>query len=146
MSIRIGLFMTICALFFPLLVSWGGAHSSSGSAPPAVPATIAQVRGPSAAEWIGRHVTVEGFYYGETIPMIVDDIKRVYIDTPIPVDAYLPIVGPILPGLKTGDRVAVTGLVSRPEPGDPPQVAQEKTILRIHEAGQIRLLERKKSG
>jgi hypothetical protein len=91
-------------------------------------------------------VTVEGFYYGETIPMIVDDIKRVYVDTPMPPDAYLPIVGPIPSGLKTGDRVAVTGLVSRPEPGDPPQVAQEKTIIRISEPGQVRLLEGKKGG
>ncbi len=145
MSIRMGLFVTICSLFFPLLIPWGGAHSSSGSAPPAVPASIAQVRGPSAKEWIGRHVTVEGFYYGETIPMIVDDIKRVYVDTPIPKDAYLPLVGPIPPGLRTGDRVAATGLVSRPEPGDPPEVAQEKVILRIFEAGQIRVLERKKA-
>jgi hypothetical protein len=88
-------------------------------------------------------VTVEGFYYGQTIPMIVDDIKRIYIDTPIPPDAYLPIVGPIPPGLKTGDRVAVTGLVSRPESGDPPQVSREKTIIRISEPGQIRVLERK---
>jgi hypothetical protein len=89
---------------------------------------------------------VEGFYYGETIPMIVDDIKRIYVDTPIPEDAYLPIVGPIPPGLKTGDRVAVTGVVSRPESGDPPQVAREKTILRVRDTRQIRVLEGKKAG
>ena len=146
MSIRMGLFIAICGLSFPLLISWGGAHPSSGFASPAVPVSIAQVRGPSAADWMGRHVTVEGFYYGETIAMIVDDIKRVYVNTPIPQDAYLPIVGPIPPGLKTGDRVAATGIVSRPGPGDPPEVAKEKTILRVHEAGQIRVLERKKSG
>jgi hypothetical protein len=91
-------------------------------------------------------VTVEGFYYGETIPMIVDDIKMVYVNTPIPQEAYLPIVGPIPQGLKTGDRVAATGTVSRPGPGDPPEVAKEKTILRVHEVGQIRVLKRKEGG
>jgi len=95
------------------------------------------VRGSSSADYIGGYVTVEGFYYGETVHMIVDDIKRVYVDTPIPVGGYLPIVGPIPAGLKTGDRVMVTGLVSRPEPGDPPQVAREKTILRIRDPEQI---------
>jgi len=71
--------------------------------------TIAKVRGPSAANWVSRNVTVvEGFYYGETIPMIVDDIKRIYINTPFPPDAYLPIVGPIPSWLKNGNRVIVT--------------------------------------
>jgi hypothetical protein len=91
-------------------------------------------------------VTVEGFYYGQTIPMIVDDIKRVYINSPMPPDSYLPIVGPIPSSLKTGDKVAVTGVISRPEPRDPPEVSKERTIIRITEPGQIRLLEAKKSG
>lgn len=143
MSIRIGPLLIICVLFLPILACGGGADLSSGSEPPATSATIAKLRGPSAGDWVGRKVTVEGFYYGETIPMIVDDIKRIYIDTPIPPDAYLPIVGPIPSGLKTGDQVAVTGLISRPEPGDPPKVSQEKTIIRISKPEQIRVLKRK---
>lgn len=146
MRMHIGLSLTIGALIFPAFACGRGANVSSGSDQSSPSATIAQLRDPLAGDWVGRNVTVEGFYYGETIPMIVDDIKRVYVDTPMPPDAYLPIVGPIPSGLKTGDRVAVTGLVSRPEPGDPPQVAQEKTIIRISEPGQVRLLEGKKGG
>jgi hypothetical protein len=140
MNVGVGLSGVVFLLSFPFLFCCQRAGPPAGSTSSPVPATIAQVRGQKAAEWVGRLVAVEGFYYGETIPMIVDDIKRVYVDRPIPTDAYLPIVGPIPSQLKTGDRVVAIGVVSRPQSGDPRQVAGERTILRVHDAAAIRVL------
>ena len=70
---------------------------------------IMNVRGVEAVKLIGKQVAVDGFYYDGSIPMIVDDIRRVLVDMVMPPDSYVPIVGPRPKGVKSGDRISLKG-------------------------------------
>ncbi|MEJ2367331.1 MAG: hypothetical protein P8Z49_03015 [Acidobacteriota bacterium] len=124
-----------------LCVCCSSGSDAAREAVPPLKAEIAQVRGDSAEQWIGKRVVVEGFYYGETIPMILDDINRAYIDVLMPKESYLPILGPVPDHLKTGDRVAVTGMIDRPGPADSLDLASEKIVIRISDGRDIHILE-----
>lgn len=74
--------------------------------------------------------------------MIVDDFQRVLINIPLPVESYLPLVGPRPGELAGGDRIAATGLLGVPGPSDPTEVRDEIAVLRLETAGDIRILSR----
>lgn len=63
--------------------------------------------------------------------MVIDDINRVYVDTPLPPDSYVPIVGPKPAGLKMGDKISLTGTLLKPTSLNHPSVQREPVILRI---------------
>ncbi|MGQ9777953.1 MAG: C13 family peptidase [Thermodesulfobacteriota bacterium] len=102
--------------------------------------SIQKVRGPQMMTFFNKQITIEGFYYDGSIPMVIDDIKRVYVDTPLPPDSYVPIVGPKPAGLKSGDKISLTGMLLKPTPQDHPSVQREPVILRIERLEQLKIL------
>lgn len=91
--------------------------------------------------FLNKQVTVEGFYYDGSIPMVIDDIKRVYVDTPLPPESYLPIVGPKPSGLKLGDKISITGMLLKPTAQEHPSVQGESVIIRIERLEQLKVLQ-----
>ncbi|MEO0228314.1 MAG: hypothetical protein ABIL70_09735 [candidate division WOR-3 bacterium] len=102
--------------------------------------SISKVRGPERMSFINKQITIEGFYYDGSIPMVIDDIKRVYVDTPLPPESYIPIVGPKPMGLKVGDKISITGTLLKPTPQDHPSVQGESVIIRIEKLEQLKIL------
>jgi len=102
--------------------------------------TIQRVRGVDASKLLQQTVTVEGFYYDGSIPMVIDDIDRVALDMPLPDESFVPVVGTVPATLKSGDRVSISGTLFRPTNNDPVGVRGETTALRIVNAGQIKVL------
>ena len=93
---------------------------------------IMNLRGVAAQKLIGKEVTVVGFYYDGSIPMIVDDIERVLVDMVMPPDSYVPIVGPPPKGVKSGDRISLKGAkLDKASGSDPISVRNEPTVLRL---------------
>lgn len=90
---------------------------------------------------LNKEVTVQGFYYAGSIPMIVDDITRTYLNLPMPPESYIPIAGGGLAGMKSGDKVSVTGLLRKPVSSDPrytigePAVIASKSVRKIPLSG-----------
>ncbi len=91
-------------------------------------------------EMLGKRVEVTGFYYGGSIPMIVDDMERVEVNLPLPPGSFVPLAGPRPAGLVWGDRVKATGLLRRPAPGDPPHLAGLSAVLQIEKSEHLSVL------
>ena len=136
----------------PLLLAWAAIFScilaSAANIHYAMPAgvklqspSIQRVRGVDAPKLLAQTVTVEGYYYDGSIPMVIDDINRVMIDLPLPEESFVPVVGAIPATLKSGDRVSVSGMLFNPTNGDPPAIRGESTAIRITDAGQIKVLQ-----
>lgn len=90
---------------------------------------------------VDKEVEVEGFYYDGSIPMVVDSMETVRMDKVMPLDKYVPIVGPRPTGLEWGARIKVKGRVQRPTAGDPLGVQGQSVILRVSGAAQIQVLQ-----
>ena len=88
-----------------------------------------QIRSPELLRSLDREVTVEGFYYAGSIPMIIDDIRRTYDNIEMPTDSYIPLVGLRPVGIKSGDRISVTGVIWKPRTNDPKAVMDESVII-----------------
>jgi hypothetical protein len=102
------------------------------------------LRNSKLLESIGKKVTVQGFYYSGSIPMIVDDMERIEINLPLPKESYIPIVGQKPAGLKWGDYVSVTGILRKPKPTDPRFVHQESVIIELEKMGKVEFGAREK--
>ena len=103
--------------------------------------TIQRVRGVDATKLLAQTVTVEGYYYDGSIPMVIDDINRVALDLPLPDESFVPVVGAVPATLKSGDRVSLSGTLFRPTNNDQVGVRGETTAIRIQNAGQIKVLQ-----
>ncbi len=103
--------------------------------------SILKARGAQSAELLNKDVTVQGFYYEGSVPMIVDDIERTQVDMMMPPESYVPLVNRIAT-LQNGDEVAITGRLIVPaannlslfEEPSALQVAGNATITKITEA------------
>jgi len=103
--------------------------------------SISKVKSPEMKTFLNKQVTIEGFYYDGSIPMVIDDIRRVYVDTPLPPDSYVPIVGPKPSGLKMGDKISITGTLLKPTPKDHPSVQKESVVIRIEKMEELKILQ-----
>ncbi|GAB4373142.1 MAG: hypothetical protein Kow00128_22520 [Deltaproteobacteria bacterium] len=103
--------------------------------------SIRSLRGPELARHLNREVLSEGFYYDGSIPMVIDDFKRVLVDTPIPPDSYIPIAGPKPRGLKNGDRVKIRGMLTRPTKQER-MFHRESSLIRVARPDAISVVRR----
>ena len=78
---------------------------------------------------IGQKVSLSGFYYGGSIPMIIDDISRTDYNMELPEGSFIPLEGPRPAGLKSGDRITVTGVLERPEKTSP--LKNSRAVMKI---------------
>jgi len=80
---------------------------------------------------LGKQVDLDGFYYEGSIPMVLDDIRRVQVDMVMPPDSYVPIIGR-LKGVKNGDRISMKKVkLDRPTKSDPAYLHGEGTAVRL---------------
>lgn len=104
--------------------------------------TIGRLRGPEIATLTGREVTVEGFYYNGSIPMVIDDFNRVKMDMPLPQGSYVPVTGSIPTAVRSGDKVSVSGTLIRPSAAEPMHLRQEPSALRVTNPVQFRTIQK----
>jgi len=102
--------------------------------------SIAKLRGPEMMKYLNKQVIIEGFYYDGSIPMIVDDFQRVYMNMMMPPESYMAIVGPRPAGLKWGDKIVVTGTLSKPTAADLRYVQVESVIIRLMNPQNLKIL------
>ncbi|MBN1609357.1 MAG: hypothetical protein JW940_22190 [Polyangiaceae bacterium] len=96
-------------------------------------ASILKVRGPQRATQLNKKVAVEGYFANDSIPMVIDDLKRLDVDMPLPEEAYVPIAGQLPPKLHRGDKIKVTAtLVQGSQLGG--ILAREPTAIRLDNA------------
>lgn len=93
---------------------------------------------PKVLTMAGQKVTLSGFYYGGSVPMIIDDITRTDYNMMLPGGCYVPLVGARPEGLKSGDRITATGVLERPAPGSP--FTKSGALLRLASPGEIKVL------
>ncbi len=93
---------------------------------------IIRLRGPEAKNLLGKQVDLNGFFYDGSIPMVVDDIRRVMVDLVLPPDSYVPIVGPRPKGVKNGDRISLKRVkLDKPTKADAAFLHRERTVARL---------------
>lgn len=109
---------TLIALFLVcLLIAISAVYSITASESRAVNTAkvqTAQVNRTVLMNSMNKSVTIEGFYFNDSIPMIVQDLKLVQVDDPIPPDKYIPVTGTVPSSVKLGDKIKVTGKVQKP--------------------------------
>jgi len=140
----------LCALVLLCSVSLAYGQGAAGAAAPPTTAisrvqilspSILKVRGAEMRQLLTKQVTVEGFYYDGSIPMVVDKFDRVQLNMPLPREAYVPIVGPVPTGLKSGARISVTGTLRQPTAGSPTSVQREPSYVSVSNSNQITVLQ-----
>ncbi len=75
--------------------------------------SILDARGRSGAARLDQLVTVRGFYYDGSIPMIVDSIERTQCNMMMPPSTYVPLAAP-LQNVRSGDEISVAGRLVAP--------------------------------
>lgn len=103
---------------------------------PASTAARQALRTPTLLANMNKQITVEGFYYDGSIPMIISDMSLLQEDTLLPPDSYVPIVGLRPTGVRWGDRLSVTGVIQRPSANLP----SEPAVIRVNAASNFRLV------
>ena len=91
--------------------------------------SILAARGIESKQKLNQLVTVRGFYYEGSIPMVVDDIERVQCDMMMPAETYVPLAVRV-PQLQNGDEVTITGRLVTPAVVGL-QLQGENTVLRL---------------
>ena len=103
-------------------------------------ADLGSIRTQTMMRNLNKQVTLKGVYYDGSIPMVLDNIDRAYLDLPIPDEAYVPIVGPRPVGVKWGDAIEVTGTLKKPGPDDPPEVQRESAVIKTSQAADLKIV------
>jgi len=98
------------------------------------------LRTPQLLQSINKIVTIKGFFYDGSIPMIVSDMELIRQDRPLPPDAYVPLAGPRPSNLKWGDKIEVKGKLEAPSPNDPPDIKSEAIVIRPANVNKIKVL------
>ena len=106
--------------------------SGSGAVLQAVPVSL------SVLSRIGQKVSLSGFYYGGSIPMVIDDISRTDYNMELPAGCFVPLSGPRPSGLKSGDRITVSGLLERP--GKTSSLKNSPAVLKISSLENVRII------
>jgi hypothetical protein len=96
---------------------------------PRVNPGLERLAGPRLLELLGRQVTIEGYYYDGSVPLLVDDYSRVALNVPMPPDSYKLLVGKIPAGVRSGDKVQLRVQVRRPTDADPAYVRGAEAVL-----------------
>jgi hypothetical protein len=118
-----------------------GAAALTGLTPLARVTAAGRLRTPEVLQRMEQQVTLQGYYYDGSIPMVIDDYERIKSNMRIPDEAYVPLVGAPPTGVKNGDSIEVTGTLSRPSALDPRGVQAAAVVLRVADAQRIRVLQ-----
>ncbi len=103
--------------------------------PSPVTAIRQPLRSPAVLQSINKTLTMEGFYYDGSIPMIINDMNLLREDRLLPADSYVPITGLRPAGIKWGERVSVTGTIEKPT-----SLSTEPVAIRINTLSNIRVV------
>jgi hypothetical protein len=97
---------------------------------------LAKIRTPELMKHLNKKVTIEGFFYDGSIPMLVDDFEKIRVNSLLSQDSYIPLVGHKLK-LKWGDHVRVTGIL---EPGKA-SLAHEPAVLHLKGSSKVQMIQ-----
>jgi len=122
----------LCGQLAANIQASGEAPGSTSSPLKALPA----IRTPGLLRRLNQQVTVEGYFYDGSIPMLVDDFEKIRINSILSTDSYLPLVGRKL-NLKWGDRVKVSGIL---EAGTAP-LTRESAVLRLTASSRVQVIQ-----
>jgi hypothetical protein len=104
---------------------------------PSIPMpTLPAIRTMELLKHLNQQVTVEGYFYDGSIPMLVDDFEKIRVNALLTPASYLPLVGRKL-NLKWGDHVKIKGLLV---PGKPP-LAHESAVLRLKASTRVEVIQ-----
>ncbi|RYG68180.1 hypothetical protein EON80_12190, partial [bacterium] len=103
--------------------------------------SILKARGAQSATLLNEDVTVTGFYYDGSIPMVIDDMERTRVDMILPPESYIPLSSKVS-SLRNGDEVSLTGRLIDPArsglrlPGEKSalQIGADVTIRKVKPA------------
>lgn len=98
---------------------------TKGTAPSAGVVSIGEAKGVRRLQLLDKRVTVEGFYFNESVPMLVEDMDLTLRNAPLPPGSYVALSGPAPEGV-VGRRSGLTHI--RPESAaasDPPAATAE---------------------
>ena len=87
---------------------------------------------------LNKQVTVEGYFYDGSIPLIVDKMERLQADSPMPEDAYIVLAGEVPSSFRSGAKVKLRARVQEPTSQE---LKQEKVVLRVPRAAQHAVLQ-----
>lgn len=91
--------------------------------------SISDARGALGTAKLGQLVTVRGYYYDGSIPMVVDSIERTQCDMMMPAPSYVPLASR-LTTLKNGDEVSIKGRLVAPVTAGI-RLENEESVLRL---------------
>lgn len=105
-----------------------------------LPSPLAAIRQPlrsaTMLQNLNKQMTVEGFYYDGSIPMIINDMSLLQMNQILPADSYIPIVGIKPSNVKWGDRISITGTVERSSGA----LIKEPAVIRITAPANTRII------
>jgi len=119
-------------------------NAAAFAAEPRLSAVASSVRQPSRLArssllaQLSKQVTLEGFYYDGSVPMLVESMADVQGNLPIPPDKYVPLLGSLPTSFKSGAKVRVSGQVEKPT-GE--ELSGEAAVIRVRAASQGTLLQ-----
>jgi hypothetical protein len=118
----------------------GPCRAAAGASGASVPAPPASLRSAKLLQSVNKAVSLEGYYYDGSIPMIVDDMDRVRAKVPLPSSCYVPIVGSVPSSVRSGDRITITGTLFKPGSGEKESIGDESAAVRISGASAVKLV------
>ena len=87
---------------------------------------------------LNKNVTMQGYFYNGSIPMLVENLELLRPETPLPPEKYIPITGPIPSSLKPGARIRIEGKLQAPT-GE--KLQGENIGLQLSPQGQASIIE-----
>jgi hypothetical protein len=90
---------------------------------------LGDAKGERRLEFIGKTVTLEGYYSNDSIPMLVDDMERTRCNEILPPESYVVLSGPPPGDAKPGDMIRVEGVLQQPGGRDAEALQAELAVL-----------------
>jgi hypothetical protein len=115
---------------------------TKGTAPSAGVVSIGEAKGVRRLQLLDKRVTLEGFYFNESVPMLVEDMDLTLRNAPLPPGSYVVLSGPAPEGVSPGDRIQVQGSLRQPGRRHPTWMQSEKAVLDLGAGAEATVLAR----
>lgn len=115
---------------------------TKGMAPSAEGVSIGEAKGVRRLQLLDKRVTLEGFYFNESIPMLVEDMDLTLRNAPLPPGSYVVLSGPAPEGVSLGDKIQIQGSLRQPGGRHPTWMQSEKAVLDLAAGAKATVLAR----
>jgi hypothetical protein len=115
---------------------------TKGTAPSAGVVSIGEAKGVRRLQLLDKRVTLEGFYFNESVPMLVEDMDLTLRNAPLPPGSYVVLSGPAPEGVSLGDKIQIQGSLRQPGGMHPTWMQSEKAVLDLGAGAKATVLAR----